>query len=71
MYKPYPLDYPLQDELIEYCQVVLADEINACQKHKWACRRFLDDLDRQGTDDFPYIFVPEKALHFFELDEAV
>lgn len=64
VYKPYPLDYPLINELIEYCQAVLADEINACQKHKWACRRFLDDLDRQGTDEFPYVFALEKALHF-------
>lgn len=62
MYKPYPLDYPLINELIEYCQAVLTGEINACQKHKWACRRFLDDLDRQGTDEFPYIFEPGLAI---------
>ncbi len=64
MYKPYPLDYPLLDDLVVYSQASLSEEIPACQKHKWACQRFLNDLDRQGTDDFPYIFVPENALHF-------
>ena len=64
VYNPYPLDYPLVEELVQYSRAILVGEINACQKHKWACRRFLDDLNRQGTDEFPYIFKPEKALHF-------
>lgn len=52
------------EELIRYAYGVITDEIVACEKHKWACERFLDDLERQGTDDFPYVFDEEKALRF-------
>jgi phage terminase large subunit-like protein len=64
MYDPYPLDYPILDELVGYSEAVLEGRIVACQKHKWACQRFLRDLGKQGTDDFPYIFNEVKALHF-------
>lgn len=64
MYNPYPLDYPLLDELIEYSEGVLNGRIAACQKHKWACQRFLNDLARQSTDEFPYFFDAGAALHF-------
>lgn len=31
------------------------------QKHKWACERFLNDLNRVGDPDFPYIWDEERA----------
>ena len=52
--------------LIDYSLDVLDGEVIACQKHKWACQRFLRDVEREGTDDFPYIFDDEKALRFFQ-----
>jgi len=55
----------LTDELIQYCDDVLADRPRSCKKHKWACRRFIRDLDRQGTEEFPFIFIEEKANRFF------
>lgn len=64
MYKPFPMDYPILDDLIEYSRAVLDGEVVACKKHRWACKRFLDDLDKQGTSKFPYIFNQEKALLF-------
>lgn len=64
MYKPFPLNYPLLEELTQHCQQVLDGEIIACQKHKWACQRFLGDIERQGTNDFPYIFDEQAALRF-------
>lgn len=42
----------------------------ASQKVTQACPRHLNDLDRQGTDDFPWIFVEEKGhrpIRFIEL----
>jgi hypothetical protein len=24
--------------------------------HKWACQRFLCDIEREGKDEFPYVF---------------
>jgi phage terminase large subunit-like protein len=50
--------------LIEYCHDVLNGDIVACEKHKWSCLRFLNDIEREGTDEFPYTFDEEKALHF-------
>lgn len=48
-------------EIIEYCNDIVNGKINACKKHKWACERFLLDLERQGQSDFPYIWNDEKA----------
>lgn len=56
----------LREWLIDYSNQVIDGEIIACQKHKWACMRFLRDIDREGTEDFPYIFDEEKALRFLE-----
>lgn len=64
MYTPYPSDYPLREELLNYSEDVLSEKIIACQKHKWACFRFLHDLEREGTEEFPYVFDEHKALKF-------
>ena len=37
-----------------------------CTKHQWACQRFLHDIERQGTDEFPYEFIPERAIRFID-----
>jgi len=55
----------LLSELREYSDSVIAGKIVACQKHRWACERFLCDLERAGCADFPYVFQPEKAARFF------
>ncbi|WP_041344308.1 terminase large subunit, partial [Bacillus subtilis] len=36
----------------------------ACEKHIWACERFLNDVSREGTREFPYVFDDEKARRF-------
>mgnify|MGYP000954064529 CR=1 FL=1 len=56
----------LTQELIQYCNDILEGKILACQKHKWACQRFLNDLDRQNTDNFPYVFNEDKANRFLD-----
>lgn len=56
----------LTDELIQYSKDCIADTRRVCQKHRWACERFLKDLKKSGTKEFPYIFDEEKALRFFE-----
>lgn len=53
-------------ELISYSNDVLSGKIIACKKHKWACQRFLSDIQRSASDvNFPYEFIPAKADHFF------
>jgi phage terminase large subunit-like protein len=42
-----------------YARQVVAGEIPACKWHRLACARHLRDLDRAGTDTFPYLFNPE------------
>lgn len=54
----------LKQWLIDYSHDVLNGDVIACQKHQWACLRFLNDVEREGTPEFPYIFDDEKALHF-------
>ena len=56
----------LLEVLIDYSERVLEGEIIACQKHKWACQRFLQDVKRQGTEEFPYIFDEKKAIRFLK-----
>ena len=56
----------LTDELIQYSKDCIADTRHVCQKHRWACERFITDLKKSGAKEFPYIFDEEKALRFFE-----
>jgi phage terminase large subunit-like protein len=54
----------LRNELIQYSNDVINGKIIACQKHKWACMRFLNDLKKENTDEFPYIFNEKNAKRF-------
>lgn len=49
------------EDIKQYARSCLADEIPSGQKHKWACKRFLDDLEKIGTADFPYIWNEDNA----------
>ncbi|MBK1809146.1 terminase large subunit [Clostridium sp. YIM B02505] len=56
------------EELIQYSNNCLQDlyvsqyEVYiSCQKHKWACQRFLDDLKKQNTKDFQFYWNEEEA----------
>ncbi|NNV07784.1 terminase large subunit [Geobacillus sp. MMMUD3] len=56
----------LKQWLIDYSYDVIDGRVIACQKHKWACLRFLRDIEREGTDAFPYIFDETKAMRFLK-----
>src|SRR5690625_4498039 len=56
----------LSVRLVKYSEDVLNGDIAACQKHKWACRRFLNDLEIEGTEEFPYIFDESLAQRFLD-----
>ena len=49
------------EELIQYSNDCINDVIPSGQKHKWACLRFLDDLKKSKTDDFPYHWNEKEA----------
>ncbi|MDQ9094307.1 terminase large subunit [Bacillus licheniformis] len=44
-----------------YAEKVVAGEIKASRKNVLACKRHLRDLERAGTDEFPYVFDIEKG----------
>lgn len=56
----------LKNYLIEYCNDVLNGDIMACQKHRWACHRFLIDLEREKYSEFEYRFDEDKAMRFLK-----
>ena len=44
-----------------YAKEVVKGNIKASKKVMLACKRHLNDLKRQGTGDFPWVFVEEKG----------
>lgn len=56
----------LKQMLIWYSEDVVNGDVVACKKHRWACMRFLKDIEREGTEEFPYIFDESKAMRFFD-----
>ena len=56
----------IKEELIQYAKDCINDTKHCCQKHRWACERFLRDISREGTDEFPYIFDDTKAERFYK-----
>ena len=55
----------LLEELIQYSHNCIGDTSHVCQKHRWACERFLRDVQHAKTEEFPYVFDEEKAQRFF------
>lgn len=49
------------DEITAYAKDCLNGKIISCTKHKWACIRFLDDIKKIGSDNFPYIWNEAEA----------
>ena len=50
------------EELIQYAQDCISGEIISCRKHKWACERFLRDVEHMRTDpEYPYTWSEERA----------
>ena len=50
------------DEITEYARKCVNGEILSCQKHKWACERFLRDAERTKSDPrFPYEWDEQAA----------
>lgn len=52
-----------------YAADVIAGRIVAGKYVILACKRHMGDLERQGTDEFPYVFDEEKANKVFRFAE--
>jgi len=53
------------ERIFTYCDDILSGKINACQKHKWAVKRFLKDFEDCQTDDSPFYFDEEVVEDFY------
>ncbi|MCD3217874.1 terminase large subunit [Clostridium botulinum C] len=56
------------EELKQYANYCLEDkyiseyeDYISCEKHKWACERFLKDIQKQGTEEFTYVWNETEA----------
>lgn len=59
------------DRATKYAEKVAIGDIVACKPHLQACKRHLNDLERQGKEDFPYIWKPEKSQRIIDFAETL
>lgn len=61
----------IYDRVTEYAHKVASGKVVAGELHVLACKRHLNDLKRQRTDDFPYYYDPAKAMGIIEYAETL
>lgn len=62
---------PIYDRVTEYATKVVAGKVIAGNLHILACKRHLDDLKRQRSEDFPYYYDPNKATDIINYAETL
>lgn len=62
---------PIYDRVTEYAHKVASGKVVAGELHVLACKRHLNDLKRQRTDDFPYYYDPAKAQEIIDYAETL
>lgn len=55
----------IKEELISYATKCIADKIVSCEKHKWACDRFLKDIDRKDWNYYWDETEAQKIVKWF------
>ena len=59
------------DRVTEYARSVVDGNVTAGKLHILACKRHLDDLERQRTKEFPYYWAPDRAEEVIEYAETL
>lgn len=54
------------EEITAYAKECIDHPETNCRKHRWACQRFLKDLQRAGTEEFPYVWDEARARNIVE-----
>lgn len=62
---------PVYDRVTEYAHKVISGKVVAGEFHILACKRHLNDLKRQRTDEFPYYYDPVKAQEIIDYAETL
>jgi phage terminase large subunit-like protein len=61
----------MTDRVTEYAEKVVNGEIKMGRLHILACKRHLDDLKRQNTDEFPYYWDVKASQKVIEYSETL
>ena len=61
----------INDRVTEYARRVVSGKVVAGELHVLACKRHLNDLERQRSDDFPYYYNPDKAREVIDYAETL
>lgn len=56
----------LGERLLNYVNDIIDGEISACVKHRWACERFLKDLESTQEEECSFYFDIEQLFDFYE-----
>ena len=59
------------DRVTEYAHKVVSGNVVAGELHILACKRHLNDLEKQRTDEFPYYYDPVKAQEIIDYAETL
>lgn len=59
------------DSVTKYAERTASEEKSNGKLHILACKRHLEDLERQGTANFPYVWNVEKANEIIEYAETL
>ena len=59
------------DRVTEYAHKVVSGNVVAGELHILACKRHLNDLEKQRTEDFPYYYNPAKAQEIIDYAETL
>ena len=62
---------PVWDRVTEYACKVVSGEVIAGEFHILACKRHLNDLKKQRTEDFPYYYDPARAMEVIDYAETL
>lgn len=61
----------LNDRATVYARKVVNGEVISGELHRLACKRHLNDLTRQNTEEFPYYYDPVKAMEIIDYAETL
>ena len=61
----------IYDRVTEYAHKVVSGKVVAGELHILACKRHLNDLERQRTEEFPYYYDPVRAREVLDYAETL
>lgn len=60
------VDYNIAHPTTAYALEIMNENVLCCKPEKQLAQKYLKDLTRQGTENFPYVFDESRANRFFD-----